>query len=440
MEVCGKRAYALLEKLNFVKLGGTPEELKAAKLFQQELASFGVEGRIEEFQVNRAQVSKVSLEVTEPFKKEYVVTGYGISGNTLEEGLVAPLIYGEDGEELSLYDAKGKIVLLNKAVNVKMYHRLVKAGAVGFICASGEPMDDLENTDLEVKALRRERHLKDKDGGEVAQIPGVTIRAIDAMNIIRSEATTVRLNLQQEEYKATSQNVIADIQGSDGSNDTIVFTAHYDSVPFSPGIYDNAAGSVIIMELCRYFKEHQPKRNLRFIWCGSEEMGLLGSLDYVKRHEEELKDILFVINVDLAGQVLGTHFAKITAEEGLVQMITYLSKEVGLYLDIKQEVYSSDSTSFADKGIPAVSFGKSGKGIHCRNDKIDWTSAASLDQTANFVKLFTERVVNAKVFPVPREMPKKMVESINEYFGRDKEGIKAPKEEKETKVAKEAQA
>ena len=45
------------------------------------------------------------------------------------------------------------------------------------------------------------------------------------------------------------------------------------------------------MQLLAYFKEHAPLRTLKFIWCGSEEMGLLGSIAYCKEHKEELKGV-----------------------------------------------------------------------------------------------------------------------------------------------------
>ena len=64
------------------------------------------------------------------------------------------------------------------------------------------------------------------------------------------------------------------------------FGAHYDSVDFSKGVYDNGAGSVINMEILRYFKENPPKRTLKFMWYGSEEIGLEGSWAYVKAHKE----------------------------------------------------------------------------------------------------------------------------------------------------------
>ena len=42
----------------------------------------------------------------------------------------------------------------------------------------------------------------------------------------------------------------------------------------------------------------------------------------------------------------------------LVNYIKYLGCEVGFPIQVRQGVYSSDSTPFADNGIPSVSFAR----------------------------------------------------------------------------------
>ena len=139
------------------------------------------------------------------------------------------------------------------------------------------------------------------------------MRTTDAMELIKSNPTLVTIDNDQDEFKATSQNVISEIKGE--LEEEIVFTAHYDSVPFSRGVYDNGAGSAILLELYRYFINNKPKRTLRFIWCGSEERGLLGSKAFVKKHNKQLKNIVLCIlisslyvnkgNVDLNAVTFG---------------------------------------------------------------------------------------------------------------------------------------
>ena len=119
----------------------------------------------------------------------------------------------------------------------------------------------------------------------------------------------VVLKLTQEEGQWPAHNIIAEVPGTEENGETIVLGGHYDSAQFSPGVYDNGAGSAILIELLKYFKEHPAKRNLKFIWFSAEERGLVGSKAFVKAHEEELKQIRFMINVDLAAPLLGAHAA-----------------------------------------------------------------------------------------------------------------------------------
>ena len=55
---------------------------------------------------------------------------------------------------------------------------------------------------------------------------------------------------------------------------------------------------------------------------------------------------------------MGKFIACCTSEEKLVNYIQYMASEYGFGCGPYQDVYSSDSTPFADKGIPAVSFAR----------------------------------------------------------------------------------
>lgn len=167
----------------------------------------------------------------------------------------------------------------------------------------------------------------------------------DALEMVASKPEKVRLTLAQEEGEADSQNVIAEIPGTEFPDEVIVYTAHYDSVVFSPGMFDNASGSATILEMLRYYKENPPKRTVRFIWCGSEERGLLGSKAYVAAHEDLLDKIRLCINVDMTGPLLGRDEARVTGEEALCHAITYLYKEIGYPMSVRQDIYSSDADS-----------------------------------------------------------------------------------------------
>lgn len=82
-------------------------------------------------------------------------------------------------------------------------------------------------------------------------------------------------------------------------------------------------------------------------------------------------------------------------------------------------MYSSDSSSFACSGVPAVTFARlaprGGAEIHSRRDIIDHLDPEKFIKTVEFMALFADGVVNSKVFPVSREMPKDLTEKIERF-------------------------
>ncbi|MBW4720956.1 M28 family peptidase [Saccharothrix obliqua] len=80
----------------------------------------------------------------------------------------------------------------------------------------------------------------------------------------------------------TSYNVLAERPGTFGrDNGVVMVTAHYDSVPGSPGANDDGSGTALVLELARVLRYLPTHRALRFALWGSEEQGLLGSRHYV---------------------------------------------------------------------------------------------------------------------------------------------------------------
>ncbi|KAI2811315.1 hypothetical protein BLOT_002489 [Blomia tropicalis] len=85
------------------------------------------------------------------------------------------------------------------------------------------------------------------------------------------------------------------IYRNDTDRDSIlVIGAHYDTVPNSVGIEDNASGSVAIMELARVLHEHRCALNMTimFVLFDMEEDGLYGSKTFVR-------DYLFPVEIGM---------------------------------------------------------------------------------------------------------------------------------------------
>lgn len=414
-----ERSYNLLEKMYFERLGGTKEELEACKIIQNELKEIGLDSTIEYFDVIRSNITKVSFEVLEPYQKTYEASGYM---NCKEvEDLVLDLCYFECDTPVSRKMAKDKCAIAGTYMGMKTYKALCEAGAKAFITYNGDA-DFKEFYDLDDRELRE----KLKQFGD---LPGINIRTEDAMELVEKQASKVKITVKQEVYNCKSQNLVCDIKGE--SEDWIVCSAHYDSVPNSKGAYDNATGSVCLFGMAENLKAVPLKHNVRFVWCGSEERGLLGSKAYVEAHKDELKNIKLNVNIDMIGTIMGKRIAVSTADMSLVHFIDYYGKMVGFPIESSQGVYSSDSTPFADVGVPAFSYARwtnadTGR-FHCRHDVMEHLSKHILKEDIEFISKFTETMANSYVIPVVAEIPKNMKEEIDKYYGRN---LEEKKEEK----------
>ena len=405
-------SFDLIKKIYYERTSGSKNELKAAKAIVEECKKLGLKATLESFDVDAYEIKKCELSFKNPSYKVPFV-GVGMSGNTPKQGIEKELVYVSGYEEALVKDVKDKIVIYhNKMVDNKTYKVLTKKKVAGLILCTGDVYLDSKEVDLDPYKFRQ-RHLK------LGKIPSVCIRMADAEKILENMPKKAYINLQQKESKVKSHNVVCEIKGKKIKDEIITFSAHYDSVSYSKGAYDNASGSACILELLAYFNQHKPDRTLRFIWCGSEEEGLLGSRDYVEKHKKDLDKIVFNINVDMVGATLGKDIAVATSEQSLIHYLQYLSKVEGFALEAKQGVYSSDSTPFADKGIPAISFARisnrGGASIHSRKDVIERLSKDNYYKTCEFIEKFADNLVNSVVFPVERSIPDKMKEELDYY-------------------------
>jgi Zn-dependent M28 family amino/carboxypeptidase len=203
-----------------------------------------------------------------------------------------------------------------------------------------------------------------------------------------------------------------------------VLTAHYDSTSLSEGAYDNMSGSIGLLGIAEYFANKPHRYGLRFIWCGSEERGLLGAKAYCA-NEDNLKKIALNINLDMIGCIMGKFIACCTTEEALTYYIKYFGMEYGMSVAVSQDVYSSDSTPFADKGIPALSFARiappNTATIHNSYDTTAVMNGEQMVKDIDFITAFTERMANAVYCPVAREIPDNMKDKLDIYLARKRD-------------------
>ena len=401
-----KTVREILKKTDYIRVSGSAEEKQAAAYLQGLCAEMGVSAWQESFDVDTAEIRDALLTAD---GREIPCKGYKLCGSGSVE---APLCYLPNTDPASLLQAKGKIVLLDTGITYWVYQDLLDAGASGFITYDGDV--HYPDRDIDQKMLR-------PYVSKGRKVPCVNINAKDAFRLVQAAPETVFIRVEQTESVGTSQNVVAEIPGR--TDEWIVLSAHYDSTPLSRGAYDNMSGCVGLLGIMEALRGKAPLRyGLRFVFCGSEEVGLLGSKAYTTAHEKELEKIALNINLDMIGTYMGRFIACISAEDKLLHYLEYLCALRGWGLAARQDVYSSDSTPFADKGVPALSFAriapKNQATIHNRYDTRTLLSEDQLNADIGFLTDFTLGMADAVKCPVSREIPEEVKTKLDEYLLR----------------------
>jgi aminopeptidase YwaD len=152
------------------------------------------------------------------------------------------------------------------------------------------------------------------------------------------------------------RNVIAELPGE--STDAIVVSAHHDSVWRGPGVVDNATGVEGMRQVAERLASGGHARSLIFAAFAAEEIGCVGSRQYVFDAEisGELERINACVNLDCIAH--GERFELMGSPPELAERMETLAR--GLALQERYELSVGpagpgvDSFAFAEKGIPAA--------------------------------------------------------------------------------------
>jgi aminopeptidase YwaD len=176
----------------------------------------------------------------------------------------------------------------------------------------------------------------------------------------------IEINLEAEYIKDyETRNVVAYVKGKLYPDSFYVFTAHYDHLGemgnevYFPGANDNASGTAMVMDLAKHFSSgsNQPDYSIVFALVSGEESGLYGSTYMASHPLFPLKNIKFLINIDMVGTgsegitiVNGTKF------ENEFNKFDSINKEKAYLKTIAKrgESCNSDHCPFYEKGVPAI--------------------------------------------------------------------------------------
>lgn len=156
-------------------------------------------------------------------------------------------------------------------------------------------------------------------------------------------------------FEGSGENLSVDVGRGDR---VLVFIAHHDAVPGSPGANDNAAAVAVLLHLLERIEPDLPSGlRVRFLFTGEEERGYLGARAWVK--DRPLDAIAGVLSLELCG--IGDSVAIWDAPEdtAFTRRIGDALEGLGLRRDEtwhqvgRIPVFGSDHRAFAPLGIPA---------------------------------------------------------------------------------------
>jgi hypothetical protein len=310
----------------------------------------------------------------------------------------------------------------NKAINARLHG----AKGIVFITEPSHQTEDLgptdrqvEESDMGIPAVHVKRDFvvkpfkargKDLSALQQAIDKDLKPQSFELTGVIAHIATEVTRS------RKTVKNVIAALPGSDPAlkDQWIVIGAHYDHLglgnrnSLAPsligqvhhGADDNASGTAGVMEVARVAAANRPmwKRSVLFMTFAGEEIGLLGSANFVNHATVPLSNIDAMINMDMIGRLSKDklYISGTGTSPEFKPLLEELEKSTGLDVQFSESGYgASDHTSFNAKKIPVLFF-YSGlhTDYHKPSDTADKINSEGAVKVTSLVYRITDRIAN----------------------------------------------
>jgi Zn-dependent M28 family amino/carboxypeptidase len=364
------------------RAAGTPGYDASVEYVAGKLRGAGFDVTTPEFtypvQVTDAATAKVGATTYEAIPME-------LSPQTPVGGITGPLrVVPEDATpgceatDFAGQDFTGSIALIRRgACTFDIKHRnAAAAGAIGVIVAN--------NADGPLSGVTL---------GQPGVVPTGGVSKADGTALFGQAGQPVTLDMRYHEDLKVSRNVIA--QTKTGRKDNVVMAgSHLDSVEVGPGINDNGSGSAALLETALQLGSKPKVGNaVRFAWWGAEELGLVGSTEYVKAltFEQQL-DIALYLNFDMVASPNAAYFVYDGDDSDAVgagagpfgsaqiekAFVDYLAVGKGVQTEGTDFSGRSDYGEFINVGIPAGGLFTGAEGVKTPAQAAKWGGTAGV--------------------------------------------------------------
>jgi len=381
------------------RLAGTEAEARAREWMAARFRSLGFSNvRIETFEVPTWVRGVERAEILSPFPQPLTLTALGNSSATPPEGIEAEVI-GYDSMEAfraaPASEVRGKIVFVGHAMQATQDGS--HYGQFGAPRREGPTLASQRGAvAILVRSIGTDYHRNPHTGVQsfaqgVTPIPAAALSLPDAEQLQRVMARVggrparLRLVLTPRQLgMRQSGNVIAEVPGSDPSAGAIVVGGHLDSWDLGTGAFDNAAGVAITTAAAhRVMQAGQPRRTIRVVAFGSEEIGVFGGADYFRRHQRD--GTVLVGESDFgADRVWRVNFSMAPGNEALQRRVAAALSPLGIAVGRDPASAGADLGAWARAGTAAIDLNQDGTRYfdyhHSPDDTLDKVDPAQLRQ------------------------------------------------------------
>lgn len=298
-----KNAWAFVQELcNTIgpRPAGSDAEKKAAAWAEARLKAFGLSNvRIEPTPMKAWRRGPASAKLVAPVAEPLVMVALGNSIAAPPAGVEADVAWYPDFAALKADTserAKGRIVFIDQktertrdgagygAAVVARSQGAVEAAKRGALAVGIRSIGTDNERIAHTGAMRYELGLP--------RIPAFAVSVPDADRIAALHATGRTLRIQftldaQSDIETTTQNVIAEVPGTDLAHEIVLIGGHLDSWDLGRGAVDDGAGCAITSAAAGLIASlgRKPRRTVRVVLFGNEENGFHGALSYGDRYK-----------------------------------------------------------------------------------------------------------------------------------------------------------
>jgi len=263
---------------------------------------------------------------------------------------------------------------------------------------------------------------KNNEGNENewSKIPVVALSNPDADHLRRLHTLGKSLNIalhSESKWKGevNSGNVVMDIIGREKPDEILLIGGHLDSWDLGTGAVDDGAGIAITTAAAALIAQlpTRPKRTIRVVMFGAEEVGLLGGFAYAKQHKDNLHNHVLATESDFGAQTIWSLASNVNPQAtALADEIAKILSPLGIVRGGADVAGGGpDIIPLAKQGVPTIRLNQNGRDYfdlhHTPDDTLDKIDPDELAQNiaayAATLYLFADSDVELKSKPVEKK-------------------------------------